>query len=366
MISRRQFLGYGLTSGLPFLTASRLPAQGAIPATDITFLVINDVHTCSMGNVLSPNCAQQGKTDENLLRQIAALNRVAEERWPTEINGKPTGLAGAGQQIATPRGIVVCGDMTDDGGGQTALQAEGSQLLQFSHRYQQGVGTDRVHYPVYVGLGNHDLDQDGLPPQIDWYRREMRDYVRVNHRPSVFFKPPVPADNYHDLSDNYSWNWDGLHLIQAQRFAGDTSKGAASGLDWLAEDLATYAADGRPVIIFQHYGFDDFSRERWDPVARTFDKSGSGAPHWWSDDARSTFLKTLKGYNVIAIAHGHQHETPMLYRTQGYDIIKPKAAFMGGFGLVRVTGTTIDVVLAEAADDDGKISFTVAFSKTFA
>jgi cytolysin (calcineurin-like family phosphatase) len=63
-----------------------------------------------------------------------------------------------------------------------------------------------VHVPVYVGLGNHDLDQDGPPPHVDWYRREMRDYVEINHRPSVFFKPPVPAAKYDMLSDCYSWD----------------------------------------------------------------------------------------------------------------------------------------------------------------
>ena len=123
-----------------------------------------------------------------------------------------------------PQGIIVCGDVTDDGGGQTAEFAEGSQLLEFSQRYQQGRGADHVHFPVYVGLGNHDLDQDGRPPQIDWYRDELRDYVQMNHKPSVFFKPLVPVDNYDEASDNYSWNWGGLHLIQAQRYAGTTQE----------------------------------------------------------------------------------------------------------------------------------------------
>mgnify|MGYP000093613723 CR=1 FL=1 len=366
MISRRQLIGSGLSVCLPWLLPTRLFAKDTIPPTEVTFLVINDIHTCNMGSGLSPNCAEEGKTDENLLRHIAALNCIEDERWPTHIDGKPSGLSSAGQKIATPRGIVVSGDMTDDGGGQTALAAEGAQLLQFSHRYQQGVGPDRVHYPVYVGLGNHDLDQDGIAPQGDWYRREMREYVQMNHRPNVFFKPTVPVDNYHDLSDTYSWNWDDLHLIQAQRFAGDTNKGAATAIDWLKNDLATYAADGRPVIIFQHYGFDAFSRERWDPLKSTFDVDGTGAPHWWSDEARSVFLDALKGYNVLAIVHGHQHETPMLYQAEGYDIIKPKAAFMGGFGLIRITGRTMDVVLAEATGNDGAIRFTAAFSKTFA
>jgi len=46
----------------------------------------------------------------------------------------------------------------------------------------------------------------------------------MNHKPSVFFKPLVPVDNYDEASDNYSWNWGGLHLIQAQRYAGTTQE----------------------------------------------------------------------------------------------------------------------------------------------
>jgi cytolysin (calcineurin-like family phosphatase) len=116
------------------------------------------------------------------------LNGIAEDKWPTEINGGTTELAGAGTPIAIPAGLVLGGDMTDDGGGQIAMPSEGTQLLQLSHRYQQGVGEDRVHFPVYAGLGNHDLDQDGPAPHVDWYRRELRDYVEINHRPGVFFQ----------------------------------------------------------------------------------------------------------------------------------------------------------------------------------
>lgn len=364
MIDRRHFLKSSLSAGL-FAALAGGQSRAAIPRTDATFLVINDVHSCRMGSGLSPNCQAEGKTDAALLRHIRALNRIGEQLWPQEIDGKPTGLSSAGQRIATPLGIVVSGDITDDGGGQTAELGEGTQLLEFSHRYQEGNGPDRVHFPVYVGLGNHDLDQDGRPPHPDWYRDELRDYVRLNHKPSAFFKPPYPADNYDEASDCYSWNWGGLHLIQAQRFAGDTNKGAASALNWLKSDLATYAADGRPVVIFQHYGWDKFSLERWDPAAKTFDDQGNGAPHWWSDADRQAFLDILNGYNIAAIVHGHEHDTAMIYEAAGHDIIKPTAAYKGGFGVVRVTDKGMDVALAEAADDNGGVRFVAAFSKRF-
>jgi cytolysin (calcineurin-like family phosphatase) len=363
-LSRRDFtatlLGLGGTALLP---ARSWAADGGKPAFDAAFLFAADIHACRMGDGLSPNCEQEGKTDANLLRHIAALNRIDEQSWPAQINGIASGLAGAGRNVDTPLGVIIGGDITDDGGGQVALPSEGAQLQQFSQRYQQGIGPDRVHFPVYVGLGNHDLDQDGLRPHVDWYRRELRDYVEINHRQSVFFKPPVPAANYDLESDSYSWEWGGLHLIQTHRFAGDTNKGAPSGLPWLRQDLADNAGDGRPVVIFQHYGWDSFSTEKWDPAAKTFDEEGTGPPHWWSDQERQAMISALTGYNVIGVFHGHQHETAMIYQRDGLDLFKPKASYLGGFALIHVTDTAMDVVLAEATDAAGNVRFTNAFSK---
>ncbi|QRM55987.1 metallophosphoesterase [Sinorhizobium sp. BG8] len=363
MLSRRTVLrrGIGFTLALSLPATTGRSAQRA--ATDVTFLFINDVHACRMGDGLSPNCADEGKTDANLLRHVSALNGIRAHRWPSEIGGKPTGLASAGEAIDRPRGVVICGDVTDDGGGQTAEPEEGAQLLQFSHRYQQGTGPDRIHYPVYVGLGNHDLDQDGRPPQIDWYRDELRDYVRLNHKPSAFFKAVAPADNYDAVSDSYSWNWGNLHLVQLHRYAGDTNKGAASSLDWLHRDLAAYASDGRPVVMFQHYGWDPFSLERWNPARTTFDDDGTGTPHWWDEAERQALWKAIDGYNVVGIFHGHEHDTAMAYKVNDVDIFKAKAAYMGGFGVCRVTDHAMDVALGEIGPTRGSVVFSTAFSK---
>lgn len=359
-LSRRALLA-GL-AGTAISAASPRPAR-AVPPVDATFLFVADVHACRTANGVSMACQKQGKTDANLLRHVAALNGLADRQWPAEIGGIATGLRSAGNRIGTPLGVVIGGDMTDDGGGQVTQPSEGTQLLQFSQRYQQGEGPDRVHFPVYAGLGNHDLDQNGPPQQVDWYRREMRDYIEVNHRPGVFFKPPVPANDYDVDSDCYSWDWGGLHLVQTHRFAGDIGHGAASGLPWLKHNLATFASDGRPVVLFQHYGWDAFSVERWDPAKSTFDDEGAGPPHWWSEADRQALLEALHGTNVVGIFHGHQHETPMIYRRAGLDIFKPKAAFMGGFALARITSSAMDVVLGEAVGEHGEVVFTNAFSR---
>ncbi|WP_269933336.1 metallophosphoesterase [Aminobacter sp. HY435] len=364
--SRRQLIANTAALGIVSLLGTDTSRAGpSWPAVDATFLFAADIHACRMASGFNAQCIAQGKTDENLRRHITALNTVDQQIWPGTVSGQASGLAGAGRPIGALLGLVIGGDMTDDGGGQVTKPQEGTQLLQFSQRYQQGSGPDRVHMPVYVGLGNHDLDQDGAPPDVDWYRREMRDYVEISHKPSVFFKPPVPATSYDEASDCYSWDWGGLHLIQTHRFAGDTAKGAISGLAWLKRDLRTYASDGRPVILFQHYGWDPFSLETWDPAVRHFDDRGIGQAHWWSDDERAALLAAISGYNVIGVFHGHEHDTPMIYNSNGLDLFKPMAAFKGGFAIVRVTDQFMDVVLAET-DRLGAITFTKAFSKRLA
>lgn len=54
----------------------------------------------------------------------------------------------------------------------------------------------------------------------------------------------------------------------------------------------------------------------------------------------------------------------MIYQRDGLDLFKPKAAYMGGFALARVTDDSLDVVLGQASDDHGDVIFTNAFSKS--
>ena len=82
--TRRAVLGNLLALGSVCATPRALSQKAATgrPAIDATFLFVADIHACRMGSGLSPNCRQEGKTDENLLRHIASLNRIAEYKWP--------------------------------------------------------------------------------------------------------------------------------------------------------------------------------------------------------------------------------------------------------------------------------------------
>ena len=71
-------------------------------------------------------------------------------------------------------------------------------------------------------------------------------------------------------------------------------------------------------------------------------------------------MTVLTGFNVIAIFHGHQHDDALIYKAQGRDIFSAKAAFLGGFAVVRVIDASMNVVFAEAGPN-GSVRFTDAF-----
>ena len=80
LLTRRSFL-----AGTALLGSGMAVRQlGAQSADEVTFLFISDVHACRMNTGLSPNCQQEGKTDQNLLRHITALNLIGRKRWPSQ------------------------------------------------------------------------------------------------------------------------------------------------------------------------------------------------------------------------------------------------------------------------------------------
>lgn len=117
------------------------------------------------------------------------------------------------------------------------------------------------------------------------------------------------------------------------------------------------------MLLFQHYGWDGFSRERWDPPRQVFDEEGTGAAHWWTDQDRAAMLDVVSDYNVVGIFHGHEHDRALVYQVDGIDVFKPKAAYKGGFAVVHVTDQTMDVAVGEAVGDTGGARFTHAFNK---
>jgi hypothetical protein len=239
----------------------------------------------------------RGRPVEEYVRYQRELVEFAQSETPW-----PMGFRGAGDPIAPPVGIVTTGDNIFGGPGGEHPLLWLIQRLRFEWLWSRSrlfppldvfvdpsIGDiESIPYPVYTGLGNHDWDQGALQRGEATLLRHIRSVM-----PGCW-----GVTNFHPPSGNYSWNWGRLHLVQLNEWAGARNAG---GLDWLREDLRRVGTEA-PLLLFQHYGFDGFSRQ----------------PNWWTDAERSAFLDLVCDYNVLGIVSGHTHhavpadETPVV------------------------------------------------------
>jgi len=342
------------------------------PEVDVTFAVVADPQFGRGAGACDAACR------ERYTRAVAAaINTIDQQTWPGHpvqgitVDGQSIGtvpFSGAGQRMAPPEGVIVVGDLTEDrslnnvGAGWRSPEFKTFTGL-FEHESGQA---DGVRFPVYVGLGNHDLerfvDEDGQPGLAfseDEARQRIWDYVWDRHRgfPEVGLEPPVPVTNFDDQSYAYSWDWGHLHLVQLHTFGGDDAY-HPSGLDWLEADLDAVGPD-RPVILFQHYGWDCFSD------GGCFDRA------WWTREQMVALNKALDGHNVIGVFHGHTHgrypALPRFYTDQYLELADPRQrdvaifnladAGQGYFAVVRVTAEAMDVTYG-VVDETSTVTFS--------
>lgn len=328
-INRRTFIN---TFSMITAGVGIMPLQFCKPTlkTDVTFFVVGDTH-------FDP----PPETDQYY--HILAMNKLGnrDRVWPDVINGKSTGFGSRGKTIDPASGVILVGDITD--------KADPSALELLKSRYEKGPAERQINYPVYVGLGNHDIDPQGPAEDPDFNRRMMWEYVEKRHKGA---NTAVPVTNFDPVSRNYSWDWGNLHLVQCHRYPGDTVKGQVNSLDWLYNDLQKFAADGRAVVICQHIGFDDW------------------ALGWWTDKERSALNSVLKNFNIIAICAGHNH-VAMNLKWQTYPVLQVNNAWPeigsgnddgnGSFLMVRVTDSYMDAVTCRWINDQGDTEFAEPF-----
>lgn len=297
---------------------------------DITFFVAADLHFDS-------------PPESDQYFHVVAMNSVCGSiknkqglSWPSKIESTETMIDCAGTTINVPRGVVLVGDITD--------RADPSALELFKKRYEIGNALKQIHFPVYIGLGNHDLDPIHVEEHEKEHRKRILDYLVFRHNGK---SSAVPVDNVDVKSFNYSWNWGNLHLIQTNRFAGNTENGQVNSLEWLKKDLKKYASDGRPVIIFQHYGFD---------------KSSLGS---WNEEERNALKKVIQDYNIIGIFVGHNHFAENL-EWEGIPIFQVNNAWKdddgnGSFAICRITDESINVITCRWKDGNGNVELVAPF-----
>ncbi len=280
---------------IPLCLAATLPA-----ATDLTFFLTSDVH---YGNHTAAN-------DTNRNRLPTYMNNLPGTAYPTTLGGT----------VASPRGVLIAGDLVE--------RIDTVYWNEYTADY--GItGEKRLKYPVFDAFGNHDFYTTGTIKDTLYGVGKM--IARNAPRKSYF--TAMDSSGYH-----YSWDWDGVHFVNLNIYAGSSELGyngyrPLKALEFLTTDLAAnVGSSGRPVILFQHY---------------TMDANGN-ANNDWTNSMKTLLWNVVQNYNVVAILHGHSHSKKM-YKWNNIDVIDNGAAILGDMVVVKITDGHIQAISRSAA-----------------
>lgn len=226
---------------------------------DLTFIIASDTHYGKNAYVDSFNKAT-----------INAMNRMPGIDYPDSIGGT----------VDTPLGVVISGDLTENGKKES--------FLEFIDHFGLN-GNKKLLYPVYEGFGNHDGNKNGYVRNTIKIRNLQRKQLST-----------ISADSLH-----YSWNWGDIHFVNLNSYPAnkwdsncewchyfkESFREPEFSLDYLIKDLEEQVGiTGKPVVLFFHYGFDVWGNK------------------WWTVQEQDKFYNVIKDYNIKAIFHGHTHE----------------------------------------------------------
>jgi cytolysin (calcineurin-like family phosphatase) len=216
----------------------------------------------------------------------AAINRMIIDEM-NALPGIEYPASVGGGKVETPRGVVLNGDLLDEGFNQ---KTGPETWAEFCRDYGLTGADGRLCFPVFEGFGNHD----GGP---------TKSFVRAGIKERNKARPGLTR-----ISDNglhYSWDWDDLHLSQLNLFGGSDAsdvKGVNGpehdpelSLEFLKMDLEkSLGKTGKPLIAFQHFGWL------------------GGMSEWWTMEAKERYFEAVKDYNVLCLINGHSHGTDFL------------------------------------------------------
>jgi hypothetical protein len=282
------------------------PAATAAPSTDVVFIAFGDTHYGDDGRA--------GETRSNL--QIKAIDAIERFTWPRR-------FALAGRPIAGIRGVLMLGDVTDNG--------EAGQLKKFESDF--GLNGERLlKYPVLEGFGNHDFTGDEAGETAHGFDGAYPVVQAIQRRNG---QRRTPLDSVAKQGAHYSWTWGPVHFVNLDLKASDQPQliekdgrphrwtQPYGALSFLKQDLAQHAGAGQPVVILQHYPFHSGDR--------------------MSEAELRQLRAALRPFNVIALLHAHTHHT-QTYRWCGIPVFdvgsphydKKKNHGMGHFSLFRI------------------------------
>jgi predicted phosphodiesterase len=246
--------------------AQTTAGPAAAPATsgqrDLTFIVVSDTHYGLGG----------AEGDRVRTELVDEMNGLPGTSYPISLGGK----------VGKPRGVLHCGDITNDGNKE--------QWDAFVKDYGLSGGDGRLHYPVYETFGNHD----GGPTS------PIRQGIRQRNTRRVGLAA-ISTNGLH-----YGWDWDGFFFVSLGVAPGSTTHpyDPEYSMEFLEEVLQKHVNKAEPLILFHHFGFESHSLD------------------WWSDERRIQYDDLIKDQNVMAIIHGHAH-IPLIYQWNGIDVYHP-------------------------------------------
>jgi len=248
--------------------------QDQLEEGDLTFFVVSDLHYGGTVNFRKLN-----------RQTVEAMNSLPGQLYPED-----KGVKG---KVHTPRGVVITGDIVDDGSAPDIEKTWQEYVEDYGL-----TGDKLLAFPVYEGFGESDGPSSGLVRVNLKSRNRLRSGLRS-----------ISADGLH-----YSWDWGQVHFVQLNLYPGSAGeeylniwRRRVSGdarypkqsLEFLIDDLRrNVGSSGRPVVLFEHYGFDSWSEA------------------FWTEKERSAFLQAIQPYNIIAIFWGHS-EVPQGFSWNG-------------------------------------------------
>ncbi len=271
------------------------PIPAADPA-EFTFFVAADTHY---------GLEQWNSNEQANKATIDAMKTLPGTAYPKAAGGGTVGI---------PVGVLVAGDLTDTA---QYLNWYGYRLLKRHDGFKDDYGfrgEGRLPYPVFEAFGNHDLAKG---------RTYVLDAIRARNKRRTGLQVS-------ESGLQSSWDWGGIHFVNLGLYPGET-KQAAGSLAFLQKDKERLTPPEQPVILFHHYGFDDFSTQE----------------RWWTQPERDAYFAEIKDLNVLAIFHGHLH-AQRHYQWNGIDVFLVGKAPEGKWLAVRVTPEQLTVACRKA------------------
>jgi len=247
-------------------------AEPPRPRREFTFIATSDVHYDAFENE---------DRNDRVRETLRAMNAATNLAWPEALGG------GA---IERPRGVLVLGDVIDD--GDRIFQGKHQTPRQF-YQFAADFGLDGadglLNYPVFETWGNHDGPPLGQEKFGFSFQARLRD--RNVRRQTKGWLTDLSTNALH-----YSWDWDDVHFVMLGLYPADAQNPLVKryspvwhdpqgALTFLREDLERHVGrSGRPVVLLSHCGFDT---------------------DWWHTNDWRAAYQAARPYNVVLYFYGH-------------------------------------------------------------